>query len=190
MRLSNHTPAVQQKPNLEEHGNYEGYINWSVFSLLVLTLFLILQIAFLEKSVYVPDPSEIRHVDGKLLRTALIWNQKKLDVEILVRSANEDIPIYVPSAGSIPDSIKFIDKNASLSIDYYLMINHGISTHHAWQIEIDGKPFVDYYYSTSSSNQLREFDIKLISLTAIVWISLFLSILIMRLEKKPILPRN
>jgi hypothetical protein len=188
--LSTHTPAVQQKPNSEEHSNYEGYINWSVFSLFVLTLFLILQIAFLEKSVFVPDPSEIKHVDGKLLRTALIRNQKKLDVEILVRSDDEDIAICVPLAESISDSIKFIDKNSSLSIDYYLTTNQGISTRRAWQIKIDGKPFVDYYYSTSNSNQLREFDIKFIAFTGMVWVSLFLSILIMRLGKKSVAPKT
>jgi hypothetical protein len=188
MRLFNKKYDITQEFSFKASNDIKKYSSWPVLSLLALTVFLVLQIAFLGEPARVPDPSSMKHVDGKLLRTALFWNRKMPDLEMLVRSDEGDVLIHVPSAGTIAESIKFIDKRALLSIDYYLTTNQGISTRRAWQIAIDGKPFVDYHYSTSSKNQLREFDIKFIALTAMVWVSLFLSILIMRLEKRPVRP--
>jgi hypothetical protein len=71
---------------LQESRNTDEDTNWSLLSLLALTVFLTLQIAFIAKPAYVPDPDEIKHVDGKRLRTVMIRNQKMLDAEVLVRS--------------------------------------------------------------------------------------------------------
>ena len=185
MRILNNKNIADQEFNLETIENLERYSIFYVLSLMALTMFLALQIAFLGEPAHVPDSSSIKHVEGKLLRTALVWNPKMPDLEMLVRSGEGDILIHVPSAGTIAESIKFIDKDAILSIDYYLSTNQGIPTRRAWQMAVNGNPFVDYHYLTSRKNQLREFDINFIALTAMVWVSLGLSILIARLRKTP-----
>jgi hypothetical protein len=165
---------------LQESSRTNEVMSWPLFSVLTLTVFLILQIAFISEPAPMPDPDEIKHVDGKLLRTALIRNRNTFDAEILIRSRDGDILIYVPSAATVPGAFKFIDKNSILSIDYYPITSGGISMSRAWRIASDGKLLADYYHSTLSKNQRREFDIRFIVLTAMSWVGLLLFLLIFR----------
>jgi hypothetical protein len=71
---------------LQESSRTNEVMSWPLFSVLTLTVFLILQIAFISEPAPMPDPDEIKHVDGKRLRTVMIRNQKMLDAEVLVRS--------------------------------------------------------------------------------------------------------